>query len=282
MIAETTARLETMRPRLTMVRRVVRETHDTFTLFLKPCDEEASAVFLPGQFNMLYVFGVGEVPISVSGDAADTTTWVHTIRAVGMVTDAMRKLKAGERLGLRGPYGTAWPLDAALGRDLLLVAGGIGLAPVRPILYDVLRHRKSFGKVTLLYGTRTPSDVLYARELERWRGRFDLDIQVTVDRGDTEWMGPVGVVTQLLSRLTLDPHNTVTMLCGPEVMMRFTIRELQKKHVGVDNVYLSMERNMKCAVGFCGHCQLGPTFICKDGPVYRADRIVSMMSTREL
>lgn len=271
-----------MLPHPHRVQRVRRETDDTFTLELEPMNGAANPPFAPGQFNMLYVFGVGEVPISISGDAAQANSLVHTTRAVGPVTKAMAKLKRGDVLGVRGPYGSHWPVVEAAGSDVVVVAGGIGLAPLRPALYVLLANRKNYGKIVLLYGTRTPADILYRRDLEAWRARFDLDVIVTVDRAMGGWRGNVGVVTTLIHRAPFDPLNSVAMVCGPEVMMRFTLQELKKRGIEFDRMYVSMERNMKCAIGFCGHCQYGPTFICKDGPVFRFDRIKPCFEGREI
>ncbi|MBX7219369.1 MAG: FAD/NAD(P)-binding protein [Blastocatellia bacterium] len=265
-----------------VVDKVRQETHDTFTLELNQPGTKAGFSFLPGQFNMLYVFGVGEVPISISGDPLAPRPLVHTTRAVGTVTAAMRKLKRGDMLGVRGPFGTHWPIEQATGDDIILVAGGIGLAPLRPVLYHVLAHRSSYGKVVLLYGTRSPADILFQKELEVWRGRFDIEALVTVDRSSDHWRGNVGVVTNLIRRAGFDPHHSTAFVCGPEVMMHFTVLELGRRGVPDNRVFVSMERNMKCAVGFCGHCQYGPTFICKDGPVFRFDHIRWLFGKREV
>jgi NAD(P)H-flavin reductase len=280
-VGERTA-TDPMVPELFRIGRVKSETEDTFTLELQPVAETTKIAFLPGQFNMLYVFGVGEVPISISGDPADTSRLQHTTRRVGTVTKAMGLLKPGNTIGVRGPYGTPWPVTEEDGRDVVIVAGGIGLAPLRPVLYHLMSQREKYRKIVLLYGARTPDDILYKRELERWRGKFDLEVQVTVDRGASGWRGNVGVVTPLLARAPFNPSNTMALLCGPEIMMRFAVLELQKRGVPAQRTYLSMERNMKCALGFCGHCQYGPTFVCKDGPVFRYDRIVSIFSKGEI
>lgn len=235
----------------------------------------------PGQFNMLYQFGVGEVPISISGDA-EGDRLIHTIRAVGGVTQAMQHLKAGELIGVRGPFGSDWPVEAAHGRDLMIVAGGIGLAPLRPVMYHALKHRDKFNRVFLFYGTREPQDILFRHELEQWRAHLDIDVRVTVDRASTDWHGDVGVVTNLIARGGFDPDNAIAMICGPEIMMRFAEIALQKKGVRRDRIYVSMERNMKCAIGLCGHCQWGPHFICKDGPVFSLDAIDNIFDIREL
>jgi NAD(P)H-flavin reductase len=276
------ASLNPMLPQPWCVRRLWWETEDTFTFELTSENGPTKFPFLPGQFNMLYVFGIGEVPISISGDSAKAEKLVHTVRAVGAATRALGSLKRGAQLGVRGPFGSCWPVEQAAGKDVLVVAGGIGLAPLRPVLYEALSKRQMFGRVGLLYGTRTPDDILYVKELQKWRERTDLQTLVTVDRAGQDWTGNVGVVTTLIAKAQFDPGNTVAMVCGPEVMMRFTIRELQKRGMGVNDIYISMERNMKCAVGFCGHCQFGPTFICKDGPVFRYDRIQHLLAIREI
>ena len=264
------------------IQRVRQETADTFTVDLVPLNGGEGISFAPGQFNMLYIFGVGEVPISISGDPEDSPRLRHTTREVGTVTRAMRRLKRGDTIGVRGPYGTHWPVETAVGHDVVIVAGGIGLAPLRPALYTLLAHREKYRKVVLLYGTRTPEDILYRQELERWRGKFDLEIQVTVDRAASTWRGNVGVVTTMIGRAPFDASNTVAMVCGPEVMMRFTLMELERRGLSRDRIYLSMERNMKCGIGLCGHCQYGPTFVCKDGPVFRFDRIAALLGRAEI
>ncbi|MFN7972525.1 MAG: FAD/NAD(P)-binding protein [Acidobacteriota bacterium] len=251
------------------------ETADTFTLtFDRPIS------FAPGQFNMLYLFGVGEVAISISGDPHRPLS--HTVRAVGSVTRRMARLRRGDVLGVRGPFGNPWPMDAARGGDLLVIAGGLGLAPLRPAILHALAHRKDYARVAIVYGARTPADVLYARDLARWRKRSDLGVFVTVDRAGGDWTGHAGVITALIPTIAVDAARATALLCGPEVMMRFAARELEKRGMRHDRIHVSLERNMKCAVGFCGHCQLGPAFVCKDGPVFRYDRIATALSVREL
>lgn len=271
-----------MVPVLYSVEGTKRETHDTFTLGLLPKNGSHNVLFEPGQFNMVYVFGVGEVPISISGDPATFPAIRHTTRVVGAVTKAMSLLKRGDTVGVRGPFGSHWPLAGMKGRDFVIVAGGIGLAPLRPVLYSLTKDRARYRKIVLLYGTRTPEDILFRHELERWRSKLDLDIQITVDRASSRWNGNVGVVTTLIGRSAFEPSHTMAFLCGPQVMMRFALMELQKRGVPAEQTFLSMERNMKCAVGFCGHCQYGPTFICKDGPVFRFDKIASIFGKPEI
>jgi len=270
---------EPMQPAPYRIQGFERETHDTFTLELKA---PSQPVFAPGQFNMLYVFGAGEVPISISSDPADPESIRHTTRVVGTVTQAMRSLKPGDTIGVRGPFGSGWPLDLGQGKDVVVIAGGIGLAPLRPALFEMLAYRERFHRIILLYGTRTPRDILFKRDLKRWRSHFDLEVYITVDRAMGAWKGNVGVVIKLISRAPFDPSNAIALMCGPEVMMRFSIEALQQRGVTDENIFVSMERNMKCGLGFCGHCQYGPYFICKDGPVFRYDRIAPIFRKAEV
>lgn len=257
-------------------------TRDVFTLALSPPGGTGGLAFAPGQFNMLYQFGAGEAPISISGDPANPGRLEHTIRAVGGVTRLMAGLKAGDAVGVRGPYGTGWPMDEARGGDVVIAAGGIGLAPLRPALLGILARRDRYGKVVLLYGARSPEDIVFEDDLREWRSMFDVEVEVTVDHGTEGWRGPVGVVTQLIPRAAFDPARTTAMICGPEVMARFTVSELLKLGVEPGRIYVSMERNMKCGVGLCGHCQMGPLFVCKDGPVFSYDQIGRLMALREI
>lgn len=270
-----------MVPRPFVVKRFRKETDDTFTLELEPREGRSRFVFSPGQFNMIYVYGVGEVPISISGSQS-TPGLIHTTRAVGTVTKAMAKLKKGDVVGIRGPYGTTWPVKEAQSHDVVVVAGGIGLPPLRGAIHEILANRKDYGKVVLLYGVRTPADILFKDELEQWRARFDMEVFITVDRAVADWRGNVGVVTTLISKAGFDPQNTVAMVVGPEVMMRFTALEFIKRGVKANSIYLSMERNMKCGIGLCGHCQFGPLFICKDGPVFRYSQIKDLLVKWEI
>jgi NAD(P)H-flavin reductase len=276
-----------MLPELYAVERNIRETKDTITLELRVPDgvrptHGAAMRFGPGQFNMLYAYGVGEAPISISGDPEHEETLVHTIRAVGSVTNALCALKRGEMLGVRGPYGSAWPVSEAVGKDVVIVAGGIGLAPLRPAIYHLLSHRELYGRVSILYGARTPQDMLYPRELERWRARFDLEVEITVDNAERDWRGHVGVVTKIIPKADLNPANALAMLCGPEIMMRYTVMALEERDLTHEQIYVSMERNMKCGIGLCGHCQWGPLFVCKDGPVFRYSDIAGLFGKREV
>lgn len=271
-----------MVPRLARVVRRWYETPYTWTIEIESEPPGTDAAFEAGQFNMLYAFGVGEIPISVSSDPAATRRLQHTIRAVGSVSAALARLQPDETIGLRGPFGTGWPLDSAAGRDVIIVAGGLGLAPLRPAIYRVLAERQRYGKVSVLYGARSPDDILFRRELARWREDRALNVEVTVDHATDAWRGNVGAVTMLIPRATFDPTDCVAMVCGPEIMMRYAIAALTQVGLPNDAIYLSMERNMKCAIGVCGHCQFGPTFVCKDGPVFRHDRLRNLMQLEEI
>lgn len=271
-----------MFPRPYRVHRVTKETSDTFTLELLPDVGHAGFPFAAGQFNMLYVCGIGEVPISISGDPGVPQALVHTTRAVGAVTKGMGALRKGDSIGIRGPFGTNWPVAAAEGNDVVFVAGGIGLAPLRPALYQVLASREKYGRVVLLYGARTPEDILYRRQLKEWRADLGLEVHVSVDRATRDWRGNVGVVTTLIPRVPFDPYHTVAMVCGPEVMIRYTVMELERRGVAQEDIHVSLERNMKCGVGFCGHCQHGPNFVCKDGPVFPFSRVRELLNQREV
>lgn len=274
--------VDPMLPKLMVVDRIRRETVDTFTMNLVEPDLSKTMTFLPGQFNMVGLPGVGEVPISISGSPDSAREIVHTIREVGQATKALGGLKPGAQVMVRGPFGTSWPLDKAEGSDLILVTGGIGLAPLRPVIYSVMRNRSRYGRFILLYGARTPEDVLFTKELAEWRSHFDFDLQVTVDRAPNSWRNNVGVVSGLIGRAPFDSADTIAMVCGPEVMIRYSVQELQRRGVSSENIFLSMERNMKCGIGLCGHCQLRGDFICMDGPVYNWDQMGQQMGIREL
>jgi NAD(P)H-flavin reductase len=274
--------VDPMQPLPYRIQGVEHETHDTFTLKLKAADQASPLVFAPGQFNMLYVFGAGEVPISISSHPAETESIKHTTRMVGTVTKAMHTLKPGDAVGVRGPFGSSWPLERGRGKDVVVIAGGIGLAPLRPALIELLAYRERFRRIILLYGTRSPRDILFRRDLKRWQSHLDLKVYITVDRAMGGWQGNVGVVIKLIPRAPFDPSNAIALICGPEVMMRFSIEALQQRGIGNENIFVSMERNMKCGLGFCGHCQYGPHFVCKDGPVFRYDRIASIFGKAEV
>ncbi|MEQ9145894.1 MAG: FAD/NAD(P)-binding protein [Parvibaculaceae bacterium] len=236
----------------------------------------------PGQFNMLYAFGVGEVPISFSRcDAQKGHIW-HTVRGVGPVSRALAALDVNDAVGIRGPFGTPWPLETMEGRDIVLMAGGLGLAPLRPVVDHVLRQREILGKIRLLYGARSPEALIYAPELEVWAEERGIEVKVTVDHAAAGWEGHVGVITTLLDALPVDPEKTMAMICGPGLMMRFSVSALEGLGCAEERLFVSMERNMKCAVGQCGRCQYGPYFICREGPVFRYDHIRSLFRISDI
>jgi NAD(P)H-flavin reductase len=269
-------------PRVFRINRVKRELPDTLTFELLPESGNAVQPVSPGQFNMLYAFAAGEIPVSVSGNPLQPEMLVHTIRSVGPVSRALCALKKGASVGVRGPYGTGWPVDSIRGRDIVLVAGGIGLAPLRPVIYVIGSQRAEYGRVWLLAGARTPEDMLYAREFERWGKKLRIDVQAAVDSAGPDWRGNIGFVTTLIAHARFDPANTVVMICGPELMMKKAAQDFIERGVNRQQIFVSMERNMKCALGFCGHCQFGPEFICKDGPVFPYSRLERLLRIREV
>jgi sulfhydrogenase subunit gamma (sulfur reductase) len=228
--------------------------------------------FLQGQFNMVSVPGVGEVAISISSDPADEDL-EHTIRIVGRTTRVIEKLEKGDILGLRGPYGTGWPLHDARWKDVLVVTGGLGCAPVTGAIEYLFRRRGNYGRITILHGVKKPADLVQQERFESWRREPDTQVLLTSDQPDRAWHDHIGVVTELFEEVAIDPGRTIVFMCGPEVMMRFAVRILQERGVSMDRVFVSLERNMKCAVGLCGHCQFGPEFVCKDGPIFPFSRI---------
>ena len=265
------------------VRSRTAETPDTGSLVLAPADgAPLRLAFRPGQFNMVYVFGVGEAAISISGDPEVPGTYVHTVRAAGKISQAILAAAPGDILGVRGPYGVGWPVEEAVGHDVVVVAGGLGIAPVRPLIYELMRRRDRFARVEIIYGARTPKDLVYYDQIQTWRARTDLRFQTTVDTAGREWYGDVGVVTTRLPDARFDPDRTTAYLCGPEIMMRLTAEALQARGVPDDRIWVSLERNMKCAIGICGHCQLGPDFVCRNGPVFRYKEIRRYLAVREL
>lgn len=275
------------RMRFAQVRRIVRETPDTFTYWLTFVDpfDRREYRFEAGQFNMVYLFGIGEVPISVSSAPERPARIAHTVRSTGRVTDAFRALKPGDQVGVRGPFGRGWPLRDARGGDLLVVAGGLGLAPVRPAIYQAMRHRAQFRRLIVLVGARGPEHMLYQNELDAWAQwmRFrGVETLLTVDVADETWPYNEGVVATLFPKAHIDVARTTAFVCGPELMMHFALRDMETTGFERRQVWVSLERNMQCAARLCGHCQLGPKFVCADGPVFRYDEVVDLMGVQEL
>lgn len=254
----------------------------TYRLAFANSEPAATFAFRPGQFGMLYVPGVGEAPIGISGHSPKDRTWSFTVRVAGNITGALASLTVGDTLGLRAPFGSAWPMDRCAGQDVVIVAGGLGLPPLRPVIQEVIANRRQFGRVTLVCGARTPDALIYAREYDAW-SQGGVDVQTTVDRADMNWSGNVGVAPLLVDRLQpLDAERTIVLTCGPEVMMRYVVRSAAARGIPRERIWASTERNMQCAIGLCGHCQLGPEFICKDGPVFRYDQIEPWLNVEGL
>jgi NAD(P)H-flavin reductase len=274
-------------PNLFRIRKVKKETSDIFSLHLLQFDEQSEFQFLPGQFNMLYAFGSGEVAISISGRGENAGELIHTIRKLGSTTALLSHVQVGQVVGLRGPFGKPWPVQEAVSRNVVVVAGGIGLAPLRTLLRYFAKNRDQFKKITLIYGARTPHDLLYADELELWRKNANIQIELTVDAVPETctkpWTADVGIVTSVIQKISLDdPTDIVAYLCGPEVMMHFASQELIKRGILSEQIYISMERHMNCAVGFCGRCQFGEHFVCKDGPVFKYSVMKELLQLKEL
>ena len=250
---------------------------DTASLALAPVESPIDAP-APGQFNMLWAFGIGEAPISLAGTDGDVLH--HTIRRAGKVSTALWASRPGDVVGLRGPFGAGWQLSRFKGRDILIVAGGLGLAPLRPVITELLENRADYGRAVLLIGARSPDALLYADMIETWRGRLDMEVVVTVDTAPTTWRGDVGVVTRLMARAPVEPNSTTALVCGPEVMMRFVAQNALDMGISAHQLWVSLERNMHCAIGHCGHCQLGPAFICRNGPVMSWAEVGPLLKVR--
>ena len=258
-----------------------RETHDTVTFAITSAGPVPTPAFVPGQFTMLYAFGIGEIPISISGSSSRRDRLTHTVRAVGAVSRALCETPVGGMMGVRGPFGSAWPHRARPGSDLVIVAGGIGLAPLRPVIYDAIEHRDDYRNVSVLIGARSEADLLFEDEFEAWRAG-GVEVLVTLDAASDRWTGHVGVVTRLVPMATFRPRQCVAMVCGPEIMMRFATLTLLDDGVSSRDIHLTMERNMKCAIGTCGHCQYGPDFMCKEGPVFPLSHVSDRMFYSEI
>lgn len=257
----------------------IREAEDINTYRLQLVDEHARQQFRfkAGQFNMVYLFGVGEVAISIVSDP-DQPEWLdHTIRAVGRITKAIADLRTGDVLGIRGPFGQGWPLEEARGHDVVIVTGGLGCAPVVGAIEYIFRRREQYGSIKILHGVKTPHDLLYRDRFDAWRRFPDTEVLLTSDQPDKSWSYHVGVVTELFELVSIDPPKSIVLMCGPEIMMRLGVPILIRRGVPTTAVYVSLERHMECGIGLCGHCQMGPYFLCKDGPVMRYDRVMPWM-----
>jgi NAD(P)H-flavin reductase len=282
-------------PRLFRVRAAWPENDDTMSLELAPGPSGEAAQHgeaahhsedapygQPGQFNMLYAFGIGEIPVSVSAFPEPRHGLIHTIRGVGAVSQALCRMTTGETLGLRGPFGRGWPLDDFAGHDLLIVAGGLGLAALRPVMRWAMANDAWFSRVTLVYGARSPRQLIFSEDLEIWRQNPAIEVMVTADTAESGWQGSVGSVMDLVNKIDLHPQRTVAFVCGPEIMMRFAATALLGKGLPGERLFFSLERNMKCAIGICGHCMFGPTFVCKDGPILPYSAIAHLFFRSEI
>ncbi|MDH4328429.1 MAG: FAD/NAD(P)-binding protein [Nitrospira sp.] len=257
----------------------IREADDIGTYRLQFVDEQVRRAyrFAPGQFNMVYLFGVGEVAISIVSDPEEPEFLDHTIRAVGRVTKAIAQLQPGDALGIRGPFGRGWPLEAIRGKDIVIVTGGLGCAPVVGAIEYIFRRRSQYGAVKILHGVKTPHDLLFRERFDAWRRQPDTEVLLTSDQPDKTWHYHVGVVTELFEQVAVDPARTVALMCGPEIMMRLGAPILIGRGIPATSIYVSLERHMECGIGLCGHCQMGPYFLCKDGPVMRYDRVAQWL-----
>ncbi|CAE6739379.1 Ni/Fe hydrogenase subunit gamma [Nitrospira defluvii] len=253
----------------------IREAEGIDTYRLRFVDEQVRRRFrfAPGQFNMVYLFGVGEVAISIVSDPDEPQCLDHTIRVVGRVTKSIARLQQGDELGIRGPFGQGWPLDAAQGNDVVIVTGGLGCAPVVGAIEYIFRRRTQYGSVKILHGVKTPHDLLYRERFDAWRRHPDTEVLLTSDQPDKTWRYHIGVVTELFEQVRVDPARTIVLMCGPEIMMRLGVPILMQRGIPATAIYVSLERHMECGIGLCGHCQMGPYFLCKDGPVMRYDRV---------
>lgn len=267
-------------PKLYRIGEVISELTNVWTFHLNP-EEGDSSFFQPGQFNMLYVPGFGEAAISISSGVHKIPQLAHTFRVVGDVTGALSRLKSGDQIGIRGPFGSPWPTAELQGKDVMLVAGGIGLAPLKPLIEHVLQNRGDYKSLKLIYGAKSPNALLFQREFGRWEDA-GLVVETTVDRGTPDWHGHIGVVTEIMRPFEGTANQTRVLACGPEVMMRFVAREAMSLGIAPTHIFLSLERNMKCAMGLCGVCQFGPEFICKNGPVFSFDRISHFLRLEDL
>ncbi len=257
-------------PHLAIIDKRVQESPTIFSLRLQyeDTDRQEAFEFAPGQFNMVSLFGVGEVAISIVNDPEDSHFFDHTIRVVGRVTKGLEKLQPGDRVGIRGPFGRGWPIDEAMGQDVLLVTGGLGCAPLVSVIRYLLRRRDHFGHIHILQGVKHADDLIWREQYEAWSKDHGVNVLLAADVASRDWPWQQGLVTELINQVNLRLERTITMLCGPEMMMLAAIAQLRELGLADHKIWLSMERNMHCGYGQCGHCQVGPHFVCKDGPVF--------------
>jgi len=272
-------------PYLPQVARIVERRQDAPTIFtlrlvFEDAAQQSQYRFQPGQFNMVYLYGVGEVAISIVSDPEEETMFDHTIRVVGRVTEGLAKLQPGDRIGIRGPYGRGWPLAAAVGKNVLIVTGGLGCAPVVSVIRYVMRRRADYGKLTIIQGVKHSADLIYRQQYEEWARAPDTTVLIAANASAGPWPWHVGPVTELISQAEIAPDNTVAMMCGPEGMMIAAAKILLQRGVAEQQIYFSTERNMHCAIGHCGHCQFGGKFVCRNGPVFDYSEIKELLGIR--
>ncbi len=274
--------LNPYQPHEAIILERIQEGRNLFTLRLKLSEQKRQDdyEFEPGQFNMLYLYGVGEIAISIVSDPLDSHIIDHTIRVVGRVTRGMAELKAGDRIGLRGPYGRGWPMTESMHKDVVVVTGGLGCAPVVSVINYIEQRREQFGRLNIVQGVKHTADFIWKDRYDKWRELPQTRVLLAADVGESLWPWHVGPVTSLFSQLVFDPDNVAVMMCGPEGMMRVVCHHMLDNSVPASQLFLSMERNMQCAIGHCGHCQYGSRFICKDGPVFSYDRVRDLFETK--
>lgn len=276
MISQAVTDVSPYLPRWAEVSRIEDLTQSEKLFELSLIGDDGPLGHRPGQFVELSIMGIGEAPISVSSPPGPGASFELAVRRMGSVTGAMHRLRLGDRVGIRGPFGTHFPTQETRGKDILFVAGGIGLVPLRSFIKLVLGNRDDYGEVTVLFGARNPSERLFLEELEEWKQRKDMHYLETVDRPDGEWKGNVGVITTLFPRIRVDPSRTYCVVVGPPVMYRFVIAESKAQGISDDRIFLSLERRMKCGLGKCGHCQINHLYVCQDGPVFRYSDIFDL------
>jgi NAD(P)H-flavin reductase len=273
---------DTHLPRSAIIKERIQESPTIFTLRLRFEDGDAQKVFefAPGQFNMVTLYGAGEIPISIVNDPEESHYFDHTIRVVGRVSEAMSKLQPGDRVGIRGPFGRGWPMDKAVGRDVLLITGGLGCAPLVSVIRYLMKRREQFGHLYILQGVKHSNDLIWREQYDAWSREPDVHVLLAADVAGREWRGQQGMVTELIGQLNLRQSRTITMLCGPELMMMAAIANLRELGIADQQIWFSMERNMQCGIGQCGHCQIGPKFVCRDGPVFCYSELADFLGAK--
>ncbi|MCU7844509.1 MAG: FAD/NAD(P)-binding protein [Candidatus Thiodiazotropha sp. (ex Monitilora ramsayi)] len=269
-------------PHVAVIDQRVQESPTIFTLRLQYTDTRVQDAFEfdPGQFNMVTLFGVGEIAISIVNDPLDSHFFDHTIRVVGRVSEGMSRLQPGDRVGIRGPFGRGWPMEQIKGRDVLLVTGGLGCAPLVSVIRYLMRRREDYGRIMILQGVKHADDLIWKEQYDVWAEERDVRVLLAADVATQSWRGQQGMVTELIGQLPLRSQRTVALLCGPELMMMAAVANLREKGMQDGDIWFSMERNMQCGIGQCGHCQIGPKMVCRDGPVFCYDELADFFGAK--